>query len=76
MAFPDAVSEMLGTPTLTAQQKTYLDDVGNRNGVFDLGDFLALVDRSGASASPQLMQRILQRQAAAQPSDSTGRLER
>lgn len=50
----DAISEILGTPTLTAQQKTFLDQQGNNNSVYDLGDFLALSDRTGLNPAPVL----------------------
>jgi M6 family metalloprotease-like protein len=43
----DAVSEVLGTPKLTDQQRTFLDELGNRNGVLDVGDILAMFRRSG-----------------------------
>lgn len=43
-----AAEALLGTSVLGAQEGVYLDAVGNRNGLYDLGDFLAAVDRSGA----------------------------
>lgn len=42
-----AVQELLGTPSLTSSQKLQLDRRGNRDGVYNLGDLLALFDRSG-----------------------------
>lgn len=50
--FADATAEILGTPTLTTQQKTYLDQTGNNNGSFDLGDFLSLIHRTGGTMPP------------------------
>ncbi len=52
VALGDATAEILGTPTLTAPQKTFLDQTGNNNGSFDLGDFLSFVRRSGAPVPP------------------------
>ena len=42
-----AVEDLLGTPNLTSSQKVQLDRRGNRDGVFNLGDLLALLHRSG-----------------------------
>jgi hypothetical protein len=42
----NAADALLGTAALTSEEATYLDAVGNRNGVYDLGDFLAASDRS------------------------------
>ncbi|HSC58181.1 MAG TPA: M6 family metalloprotease domain-containing protein [Gemmatimonadales bacterium] len=60
-----ATAEILGTPTLTAQQKTYLDQIGNNNSTYDLGDFLAFLKQQGVVASPALLTKILSRQPAA-----------
>jgi hypothetical protein len=48
---PAAAEALLGAAVLSAQQGIYLDAAGNRNGQYDLGDFLAAVDRS---ATPKL----------------------
>ena len=45
---PDAAESLLGGPVLDARQALYLDAAGNRNGSYDLGDFLAAADRSAA----------------------------
>jgi hypothetical protein len=42
----NAAAALLGTGELRSEEATYLDAVGNRNGVYDLGDFLAATDRS------------------------------
>ena len=42
-----AVQELLGTPNLTPAQQLQLDRRGNRDGVYNLGDLLALLHRSG-----------------------------
>jgi M6 family metalloprotease-like protein len=42
-----AAGALLGTALLRPEEAAYLDAVGNRNGVYDLGDFLAASDRGG-----------------------------
>jgi len=42
-----AAGDLLGSPHLTPEQKSALDQAGNRNGRFDVGDYLALLDREG-----------------------------
>jgi serine protease len=42
-----AAGDLLGNPHLTAEQKDALDQAGNHNGRFDVGDYLALLDREG-----------------------------
>jgi M6 family metalloprotease-like protein len=46
-----AAEALLGVSALSPQEGIYLDAAGNRNGQYDLGDFLAAVDRS---ATPRL----------------------
>jgi hypothetical protein len=46
----NAADALLGTTMLAAEEAAYLDAVGNRNGVYDLGDFLAASDRSARAA--------------------------
>jgi Divergent InlB B-repeat domain len=41
-----AADALLGNAGLLAEEAAYLDALGNRNGVYDLGDFLATADRS------------------------------
>ena len=48
---PAAAEALLGAAVLSTQEGVYLDAAGNRNGRYDLGDFLAAVDRS---ATPTL----------------------
>ncbi len=45
----DALQAVLGASTLSEAQSAFLDLLGNRNGAFDLGDYLALVRRGGAA---------------------------
>jgi hypothetical protein len=42
-----AAGDLLGNPHLTPEQERALDQAGNRNGRFDVGDYLALLDREG-----------------------------
>ena len=51
----DAVLDLLGTPRLTDQQRTFLDELGNRNGFLDVGDILAMFRRAGQAAPPSLL---------------------
>ena len=50
----DAISDLLGTPRLIPSQRAYLDDLGNRNGAYDVGDLLALFRRLGQAVPPSL----------------------
>ncbi len=59
-----AANDLLGTPTLSPAQRTLLDQEGNNNGVYDLGDFLHWVTVSGQGVPPALMAQLL---AAAAP---------
>jgi M6 family metalloprotease-like protein len=58
VAVADATAEILGTSRLTVDQKQYLDQLGNRNGLYDLGDFLALLRRNGQAAPPALVRAL------------------
>jgi M6 family metalloprotease-like protein len=46
-----AADALLDGSSLASEDAAYLDAVGNRNGVYDLGDFLAANDRSTAASS-------------------------
>ena len=59
VAVTDATTEILGGAKLTTEQKNFLDQLGNRNGVYDVGDFLALLRRNGQAVSPELMKQIV-----------------
>ena len=54
----DATDDLLGSPKLTEDQRTYLDQLGNRNAGYDVGDYLALLSRSGATPSPALLAKL------------------
>ncbi|MEK7380026.1 MAG: hypothetical protein AAB075_03330, partial [Gemmatimonadota bacterium] len=43
----DAAQEVLGVPRLSIEQKNYLDTLGNRNGIYDVGDYYAFLRRVG-----------------------------
>ena len=45
----DAAQTLLGASMLGNPQRLYLDAAGNRNGSYDLGDFLAAAERSGTA---------------------------
>jgi M6 family metalloprotease-like protein len=52
-----ATDDLLGIATLTPAQRAYLDELGNRNGAYDVGDLLALYRRLGQAAPPSLLLR-------------------
>jgi hypothetical protein len=54
-----AVKHLIGDACLTAVARTYLDDAGNRDGVYNLGDLLAYLDRSGLRLSPAQLSGVL-----------------
>jgi len=64
-----AANDLLGVPSLSVAQRTVLDDDGNHNGTYDLGDFLSWLDRSGSGVSPAMMARLLE--AADAPKGAT-----
>jgi M6 family metalloprotease-like protein len=51
----DAVSDLLGSARLSDNQRTYLDELGNRNGIYDVGDLLAMYRRMGQAVPPALL---------------------
>ena len=59
MTTTDVVAELLGpNHPLSIAQIQYLDQHGNNNGVFDIGDFLAWVKATGAPLSPAVLQAL------------------
>jgi M6 family metalloprotease-like protein len=54
-----AATDLLGGAALSAAQRDILDEDGNNNGTYDLGDFLAWVTLSGQGVPPELMARLL-----------------
>ncbi len=53
-----AVSAVLGGAALAADQRAYLDLIGNRNGSYDVGDLLAWLRRTGRPL-PTALQRLV-----------------
>jgi hypothetical protein len=57
LATADVTAQLLGpTSPLNADQIRYLDFLGNNNGSFDIGDFLAWVKVTGAPLSAAAVQ--------------------
>lgn len=54
-----AAQDLLGVASLSTAQRTQLDETGNHNGTYDLGDLLAFLKRTGQDASPAVLQRLL-----------------
>ena len=62
LATADVTAQLLGpTAPLNADQIRYLDFLGNNNGSFDVGDFLAWVKLTGAPPSPPASQSMPRR---------------
>jgi len=53
-----ATLDLLGTPSLTADERAFLDTFGNQNGSYDVGDYLAYLRRQGIAPSPALLSRL------------------
>ena len=53
----NAADAILGADGLPGEDALYLDAAGNRNGSYDLGDFLAAVDRGPTSPSVESLAR-------------------
>jgi M6 family metalloprotease-like protein len=59
LATADVITQLLGpTAPLNADQVRYLDFLGNNNGSFDIGDFLAWVKATGAPLSAAALQAL------------------
>jgi len=68
----DAVNALLGVasttnPRMSQAQLDYMDQSGNNDGVYNLGDFLAYADRSGLNASSPAMQQLLSKPTISVP---------
>lgn len=64
----DVVSHVTGaSQTLTSEEITYLDLVGNRNSRLDVGDVLAWIEQTGGAVSAEMMQRVLRPAGEAKP---------
>jgi M6 family metalloprotease-like protein len=55
IAVEDATFDLLGRPRLSADDRAYLDQLGNRNGSYDVGDYLAYLRRTGATPPAALV---------------------
>jgi hypothetical protein len=59
LATANVVAQLLGpTAPLSADEVRYLDYLGNVNGSFDIGDFLAWVKTTGAPLSAAMLDAI------------------
>jgi hypothetical protein len=64
----DVVAHVTGVrQTLSPDDITYLDLVGNRNSRLDVGDFLAWVEATGGAVSAAMMRRVLDAAEKEQP---------
>ncbi len=55
---------LLGHLTLSPDEAYQLDRFGNADGTFNLGDLLALIDRTGGRLSPSTMSALMQSRAS------------
>ena len=55
----NVVASIFGTATMSPDVVGYLDNQGNKNGVYDLGDVLAYLDRTRQRLSQSLMTQVL-----------------
>lgn len=53
-----ATAELLGQGGLSTAERDYLDQLGNRNSGYDLGDYLAMLARAGLAPSPAVLARV------------------
>jgi M6 family metalloprotease-like protein len=58
IAEDDATREVLGQPRLNLAEREYLDELGNRNGGYDVGDYLAFLRRAGLQPAPAVLRRL------------------
>ena len=56
----DVALSLLGGTTLPADELVQLDRFGNNDGTFNLGDLLALLDRTGERLTAQTMQAVIE----------------
>jgi M6 family metalloprotease-like protein len=59
----EATDAILQVTPLTPSQATYLDAVGNNNGSYDLGDYLAYLKAHGIVPAPGVLTRVMMRGA-------------
>lgn len=62
LATPAVLGVLLGTGgTLTVDERRYLDLLGNRNNVLDVGDFHAFIAATGGAVSAEVMAELLRK---------------
>jgi hypothetical protein len=66
---------ILGLTTLTGPQLTYLDQVGNNNATYDLGDYLAYLKAHGYVPAPGMPGAVHRVIAARHPTASPTKKE-
>jgi hypothetical protein len=59
----EATNAILLVSTLTGPQAAYLDAVGNNNGSYDLGDYLAYLKANAIVPAPGVLTRVMMRGA-------------
>lgn len=65
LVLANVLSGLLGTGgTLSASDQTYLDLIGNRNNGYDVGDYLAWVDKTGATPPSMPLTAVIPRERA------------
>jgi hypothetical protein len=62
-----AAASLLGTTALATAQQRWLDAHGNNDGVYNLGDFLALVHQSSQPVNSDLIERVIAHVTAPPP---------
>lgn len=67
VALTDAVDHLLGIARLSEIQRRYLDQEGNGDGAYNLGDLLAWLDRTGVTVSADVMGRLVDAEARRPP---------
>jgi hypothetical protein len=78
VSLPDpaaAVADLFYGNALTADQRTVLDNQGNNNGRFDIGDFLAWVDHDHLRLSAAMVARLKELSPPASPSSDRPRIK-
>ena len=59
VTYDQATNAILGLTPLSSPQATYLDQVGNNNAVYDLGDYLAYLKANAIVPAPDLLRRVM-----------------
>lgn len=63
-AAADLAAVLLGRLTISDEEQRQLDRFGNKDGVFNLGDLLALIARTGERLAPSTLIALVQSQAS------------